>query len=62
MKDKRIRHDVYWGSHGCARTKGHANPCRCECKTSLPGDLSKSYVFGDDKDTAVSDPHNRVFP
>jgi hypothetical protein len=52
------RHDVYWGTHGCDRTKGHANPCLCDCKTTLP--LDHEYVFGDDAATAVRDPGNVI--
>ena len=48
------RHDVYWGTHGCERLKGHANPCLCNCKTALPED--HNYVYGDDVDTAVRKP------
>lgn len=25
-----MKHDVYWGSHGCHRGKGHTGPCACE--------------------------------
>lgn len=60
MRKKKLKnlHDVYWGTHGCYRRKGHANPCRCECKMTLPRDVTP---YGDDINTAVSDPHNEVF-
>lgn len=51
-------HDVYWGSHGCKRVKGHAIPCICDCNMTLP--TGHLYVFGDDKDTAVFDPKRKV--
>lgn len=53
--DKKV-HDVYWGTHGCERTKGHANPCKCECGWTIP--VGHAHVFGDDSDTAVENPHN----
>jgi len=51
---RRIEHDVYWRSHGCKRTKGHANPCVCTC-----GDVLKKAdtPYGDDAETAVAHPH-----
>jgi len=51
-------HDVYWGTHGCHRRKGHLKPCICVCKQTLP--TGHQYVFGDDKDTAVFDPFRKV--
>jgi hypothetical protein len=51
-------HDVYWGSHGCKRTRGHANPCICGCKTTI-ADHPDVFFYGDDKATAVTDPRNR---
>lgn len=24
------RHDVFWGTHGCHRGRGHNGPCACE--------------------------------
>lgn len=51
---KRVEHDVFWGTHGCKRTRGHENPCICDCKTPLP--TGHLYVFGDDKGTAVFNP------
>lgn len=47
-------HNVFWGTHGCKRTYGHANPCLCDCKTTIPADYMHN-VYGDDKDTAVGD-------
>lgn len=44
------RHDVFWGSHGCRRRKGHANPCRCTCGTWYLG----TPCYGDDAVTAVA--------
>jgi hypothetical protein len=43
-------HDVFWGSHGCKRTYGHANPCICVCNDVYSG----THVYGDDMDSAVS--------
>jgi len=45
-------HNVYWGSHGCERRRGHANPCRCQCGEMYGG----SHVYGEDAATAVASP------
>jgi len=47
-------HEVYWGTHGCKRRKGHANPCKCGCGVTLP--TGHEHVFGDHKDSAVFNP------
>jgi hypothetical protein len=46
-----IRHEIYWGSHGCHRNPGHTTPCKCSCGELLPE--GRKYVFGDQADTAV---------
>lgn len=45
-------HNVYWGSHGCERRRGHANPCRCDCGDYYTG----THVYGEDAATAVAKP------
>jgi phage tail protein X len=52
-------HQVYWGTHGCTRVKGHANPCLCWCGQALP--TGHEYVFGLDQDTAIPDPIRKVW-
>jgi hypothetical protein len=53
MVEASDQHNVFWGSHGCRRRKGHANPCRCTCGDWLkPGD----QTYGNDADTAVPKP------
>jgi hypothetical protein len=47
------RHDVFWGSHGCKKRRGHANPCVCVCGDVYAGTY---YVYGNDKETAVAKP------
>jgi hypothetical protein len=37
--------DVYWGSHGCARKRGHRGKHRCGRRCPP---FSPAYAFGDD--------------
>lgn len=47
---EKIKHEVYWGTHGCHKNKEHKGACRCHCKIWLSLNWD---IYGDDIKTAI---------